>query len=167
MYKVSETDNVEFFHFLEALEDCKWRYNIFQRKIWYISKRNMELFEDCVQPCHWKVLRANVSMHQKQLQVTQNLLSPLLLYFVVIIILILIIIIIICLDNCGVVFLWKYILVFEKWFFSFDRSNMQIFTVNIIRVVWPRVTNVLDLRYFCQHNPSFYHLNLIPFHYWS
>ena len=64
-------------------------------------------------------------------------------------------------------FLWKYILVFEKWFFSFDRSNMQIFTVNITRVVWPHVTNVLDLRYFCEHNPLFYHLNLIPCHYWS
>ena len=69
--------------------------------------------------------------------------------------------------NCGVVFLWKYILVFEKLFFSFDRSNTQIFTVNITRVVWPHVTNLLDLRYFCQHNPLFYHLNLIPRHYWS
>ena len=64
-------------------------------------------------------------------------------------------------------FLWKYISVFEKWFFSFDRSNMQIFTVNITRVVWPHVTNVLDLRYFCEHNPLFYHLNLIPCRYWS
>ena len=73
----------------------------------------------------------------------------------------------ICPNNCGVVFLWKYILVFEKWFFSFDRSNIQIFTVNITRVVWPHVTNLLDLRYFCQHNPLFYHLNLIPCHYWS
>ena len=73
----------------------------------------------------------------------------------------------ICPDNCGVVFLWKYILVFEKWLFSFDRSNMQIFTVNITRVVWPHVTNLLDLRYFCQHNPLFYHLNLIPCHCWS
>ena len=70
-------------------------------------------------------------------------------------------------NNCGVVFWWKYILVFEKWFFSFDRSNMQIFIVNITRVVWPHVTNLLDLRYFCQHNPLFYHLNLIPCHYWS
>ena len=68
----------------------------------------------------------------------------------------------ICPNNCGVVFLWKYILVFEKWLFSFDRSNMQIFTVNITRVVWPRVMNILDLRYFCQHNPLFYHLNLVP-----
>ena len=51
--------------------------------------------------------------------------------------------------------------------FSFDRSNMQIFTVNITRVVWPRVTNILDLRYFCQYNPLFYHLNLIPWYYWS
>ena len=44
---------------------------------------------------------------------------------------------------------------------------MQIFIVNITRVVWPHVTNKLDLRYFCQHNPLFYHLNLIPCHYWS
>ena len=44
---------------------------------------------------------------------------------------------------------------------------MQIFTVNITRVVWPHVTNLLDLRYFCQHNPLFYHLKLIPCHYWS
>ena len=73
----------------------------------------------------------------------------------------------ICPNNCGVVFLWKYILVFEKWLFSFDRSNMQIFTVNITRVVWPHVTNILDLWYFCQHNPLFYHLNLIPCYYWS
>ena len=29
------------------------------------------------------------------------------------------------------------------------------------------VTNLLVLRYFCQHNPLFYHLNLIPCHYWS
>ena len=56
---------------------------------------------------------------------------------------------------------------FEIWFFSFDRSNKQIFTVNITRVVWPHVTNLLDLRYFCQHNPLFYYLNLIPCHYWS
>ena len=69
--------------------------------------------------------------------------------------------------NCGVVFWWKYISVFKKWFFSFDRSNMKIFTVNITWVVWPHVTNILDLRYFCQHNPLFYLLNLIICHYWS
>ena len=51
--------------------------------------------------------------------------------------------------------------------FSFDRSNMQIFIVNIGRAVWPHVTNLLDIRYFCRHNPLFYHLNLIPCHYWS
>ena len=45
--------------------------------------------------------------------------------------------------------------------------NMQIFTVNITRVVWPHVTNLLDLWYFCQHSPLFYHLNLNPCHYWS
>ena len=65
-----------------------------------------------------------------------------------------------CPNNCGVVFLWKYILVFEKLYFSFDRSNMQIFTLNITRVVG-------YLRYFWRHNPLFYHLNLIPWHYWS
>ena len=56
---------------------------------------------------------------------------------------------------------------FREIIFSFDRSNMQIFTVNITRVVWPHVSNVLDLRYFCEHNPLFYHLNLIPCRYWS
>ena len=69
----------------------------------------------------------------------------------------------ICPYNCGVNFLWKYI-AFEKWDFSCDRSNMQIFTLNITRVEWPRVTNLLDLRYFCRHNALFYHLNLIPCH---
>ena len=44
---------------------------------------------------------------------------------------------------------------------------MQIFTVDITQVVGPHVTNVLDLWYFCQHNPLFYHLNLISCHYWS
>ena len=69
-------------------------------------------------------------------------------------------------NNFGVVFLWKYILVFEKLFFSFDCSNMQIFTVSIPSCVascheytWPR--------YFCQHNPLFYHLNLILCNYWN
>ena len=33
--------------------------------------------------------------------------------------------------------------------------------------MWPHVTNLLDLRYFCQHDPLLYHLNLIPCHYWS
>ena len=73
----------------------------------------------------------------------------------------------VCSNNCGVAFLWKHILVFEKWLFSFDRSKMQIFTVNITRVVWPHVTIPLDLRHFCQHNTLFYHLNLIPCQYWS
>lgn len=42
----------------------------------------------------------------------------------------------ICPNNCGVVFfLWKCILVFEKYVFSFDRSNLQIFTLNVTRVV--------------------------------
>ena len=61
----------------------------------------------------------------------------------------------------------KIYLVFEIRVFSFDRSNMQIFTLNITRVVWPHATNLLDLRYFCPHNPLFYHPNLILCHYWS
>ena len=44
---------------------------------------------------------------------------------------------------------------------------MQVFTLNITKVVWPHVTNLLNLRYFWRHNPLFYHLNLIPCHYWS
>ena len=44
---------------------------------------------------------------------------------------------------------------------------MQIFTVNITRVVWPHVTNVLELRYLCGHDPLYYYLNLIPCRYWS
>ena len=71
------------------------------------------------------------------------------------------------LKICGVVFDGNIFYFSRNDFFSFDRSNMQIFTVNITRVVWPHVTNVLDLRYFCEHNPLFYHLNLIPCRYWS
>ena len=63
--------------------------------------------------------------------------------------------------------MWKYILVFEKCLFSFDRSNMQILTVNITGVVWPHVTNVLNPRYFCKHNPLFYRPNLISCRYCS
>ena len=60
----------------------------------------------------------------------------------------------ICSSNCGVFF--------EKWLFSFDRSNMQIFIVNITRLVWPHVTIPLDLLHFCQHNTLFYHLKINP-----
>ena len=102
-------------------------------------------------------LRANVVMHQTNSGMSPKFVfSPTFIFCSPI-----------CPNNCGVVFWWKYILVFEKWSFSFDRSNMQIFIVNITRVVWPRVTNVLDLRYFCEHSPLFYHLNLIPCRYWS
>ena len=44
---------------------------------------------------------------------------------------------------------------------------MQIFTVNITQVVWPQVSNVLHQRYSCEHNPLFYHQNLIPCRHWS
>ena len=44
---------------------------------------------------------------------------------------------------------------------------MQIFTLNITRVVWPHVPSLLDLRYFCRHNPLSYDLKLVPGHYWS
>ena len=107
--------------------------------------------------CRAKNLRANVSMHQTNSGKSPKFVfTPTFIFCSPI-----------CSNNCGVVFLRKYILVFEKWLFSFDHSNMQIFTLNITRVVWPHVTNVLDLRYFCERNPLFYHLNLIPCRYWS
>ena len=91
------------------------------------------------------------------MSVAQNSFSPLLSYFVAKYLLIIVV----------QFFLWKYISVFEKWLFSFDRSNMQIFTVNITRIVWPRVMNLLYLRYFCQHNPLFYPQKLILYHCWG
>ena len=91
-----------------------------------------------------KSLRTNVSMHQ-----TNSSKS---------------------LKICGVVFGGNIFYFSRNDFFSLDRSNMQIFTANITQVVWPRVTNILVLRYFCQQNPLFYHLNYLnlnPCHYWS
>ena len=64
-------------------------------------------------------------------------------------------------------FFVKIYIICEKLVFSLDRSSMQIFTLKITRVVWPHVTSLLDLRYFCRHNPLLYHLKLIPGHYWS
>ena len=71
----------------------------------------------------------------------------------------------ICPHNFVVVFCENIFQFLRNYFFV--RPNMQIFTVNITWVVWLHVTNKLDLRYFCQHNPLFYHLNLISCHYWS
>ena len=71
---------------------------------------------------------------------------------------------------CPYFVVWFFVKIYftlREMIFSFDRSNMQIFTVNITRVVWPHVTSLLDLRYFCRHNPLLYHLKLIPGHYWS
>ena len=34
-------------------------------------------------------------------------------------------------------------------------------------LMWPHVMNILDLRYFCEHKPLLYHLDLIPYRYWS
>ena len=57
----------------------------FPTKNWYISKRNMELFEDRVQPCHWKVFKKGCQhpSHKFEIfwQVAQNLISLLLPYF--------------------------------------------------------------------------------------
>ena len=64
-------------------------------------------------------------------------------------------------------FLWKYILVVRNEFFRSIAQICKFFTLNITRVVWPHVTSLLDLRYFCRHNPLLYHLKLIPGHYWS
>ena len=119
----------------------------------------MEKFR-CSLPFHTRNLREDVSIHRTNLKYCGK--SPKIRFLSNFHILLTI-----CSNNSGVVFLRKYILVFERWLFSFDRSNMQIFTVIITRVVWPHVTNVLDLRYFCEHNPLFYHLNLIPCRYWS
>ena len=44
---------------------------------------------------------------------------------------------------------------------------MQIFTVTITRVARPHVTNKLDLRYFCQHNPFFLSPKLNPLSCWQ
>ena len=73
----------------------------------------------------------------------------------------------ICPDPCGVILFVKIYISCEKWVFPLDRSNIQIFTLKITRVVWPHATSLLDLRYFCRHNPLLYHLKLIPGHYWS
>ena len=67
----------------------------------------------------------------------------------------------ICPNNCGVLLLWKCILVFEKWFFSYDHSNMQIFTVKITRVVWPHVTWGYALVQFC-YSKKIYSCLYIP-----
>ena len=73
----------------------------------------------------------------------------------------------ICPYNCGVVFFVKIYFSSREMIFFVPPLKYANFTVNITRVVWPHVTNILDLRYFCQHNPLFYYLNLIPCHYWS
>ena len=147
--------------------DCNlidWQKNLFMFQILLFGWKDFSVFihfiwqHVCFFQSRRDVLREDVSIHRTNLKfcgpkfvfsATFIFCSP------------------ICSNDCGVVFLWKYILVFEKWLFSFDRSNMQIFTVNITRVVWPHVTNIVDLRYFCEHNPLFYHLNLIPCCYWS
>ena len=102
------------------------------------------MIQTCFVFLSWNAfLRANVSMHQTNSGKSPKFVfTPTFIFCSPI-----------CSYNCGVVFLRKYILVFEKWLFSFDRSNMQNFTVDITEVVWPHVTNVLDLRYFCEPNP--------------
>ena len=75
----------------------------------------------------------------------------------------------ICPDNCGVVFFF-----FVKIHFSFQEI---IFFVRLLkyanyhREYYPScVTSCNEctwLPVLCQLNPSFYHLNLIPCHYWS
>ena len=64
----------------------------------------------------------------------------------------------ICSDNCGVVF-------FVNIHFNFQ--EMIFFVLPLKYANFHCVTNILDLWYFCQHNPLFYHLNLFPCHYWS
>ena len=72
----------------------------------------------------------------------------------------------ICPNNFGVVFFVK--IYFSFWEMSFFVPSLKYANIHpITRVVWPHVTNLLDLSYFWRHNPLFYHLNLIPCHYWS
>ena len=104
---------------------------------------------------HFSILRANVSMHQ-----TKSGKSPEFVFTLTFIICGSI-----CPHNCVVVFCENIFQFLRNYFFV--RPNMQIFTVNITWVGWLHVTNKLDLRYFCQHNPLFYHLNLISCQYWS
>ena len=63
-------------------------------------------------------------------------------------------------------FLWKYISVRNELFCS-TAQICKFFTLNITRVVWPHVLSLLDLRYFCRHNPLSYNLKVIPGHYRS
>ena len=58
---------------------------------------------------------------------------------------------------------------FSFWEIIFFRSTAQIckFSLCITRVVWPHVIYLLGRRYFCPHNPLFYHIYLIPGHYLS
>ena len=76
----------------------------------------------------------------------------------------------ICSNNCGVVF---YIYLYAKMYFSFREMIFLVRPLkyaNFHREYIPSCVtsrNVLYLRYFCQHNPLFYHLNLILCHYWS
>ena len=110
-----------------ALTGYIFRHNLLKQCVWFHKNHSLvNLYVGnnvrvtgilswsicCVRESVYKrYSRANISLHQtngsKSLK-TFIVCSP------------------ICPDNCGVVFLWKCILVFEKLFFSFDRSNMQM-----------------------------------------
>ena len=57
MYKVSETDNVGIFSLSRSAWGLLMKVEYFPTKNWYIPERNMELFEDRVQPCHRKIFK--------------------------------------------------------------------------------------------------------------
>ena len=59
----------------------------------------------------------------------------------------------ICSNNCGVVFFVKIYFSFREMTFFVRPLKYANFTVDITEVVRPHVTNVLDLRYFCEPNP--------------
>ena len=71
-----------------------------------------------------------------------------------------------CSNNCGVVF-------FVKIYFSFREMTFfarSLKYANFLREYYPSCVTSCDdctRRYFCEHNPLFYHLNLIPCRYWS
>ena len=109
----------------------------------------MTLFSE---PNDLNKLRANVSMHQTNSgKSPEFFFTPTFIFCSPI-----------CPYNCSVVFL-------EKIYFSFREIIIFVRPLkyaNFHRDYYPSCVascnELLDLRYFCEYNPLFYHLNLIP-----
>ena len=72
----------------------------------------------------------------------------------------------ICPNNCGVVFFVKIYFSFREMFSFVRPLKYAIFTMNITRVV-TSFNEFTWLSVFLSTESFFYHLNLIPCHYWS